>query len=78
MIEGLDADAVMELLAETDDDALRAATSDYLAIALYQRGQSMDDVAEALLGQLVEDTDIAQRKALVTAMRKHFNKQSKG
>ena len=78
MVEGLDADAVMDLLAETEDDALRAATSDYLAIALYQRGQAMDEVSEALLAQIVEDTDAAQRKALVTAMRKHFSKQSKG
>jgi len=38
----------------------------------------MDEVSEALLTQIVEDIDIAQRKALVTAMRKHFSKQSKG
>ena len=34
--------------------------------------------SEKMLAQIVEDTDIAQRKALVTAMRKHFSKQSKG
>ena len=78
LVDGLDADAVMDLLAETEDDALRAAMSDYLAIRLYERGQAMDEVSEALLAQIVEDTDAAQRKTLVTAMRKHFNKQSKG
>ena len=78
LVDGLDADAVMDLLAETNDDALRAVMSDYLAIRLYERGKAMDEVAEALLAQIVEDTDPAQRKALVTAMRKHFNKQSKG
>ena len=78
LVDGLDADAVMDLLAETADDALRATMSDYLAIRLYERGQAMDEVSEALLTQIVEDIDIAQRKALVTAMRKHFSKQSKG
>ena len=31
-----------------------------------------------MLAQIVEDTEVAQRKALVTAMWKHFRKQSKG
>jgi len=78
MVDGLDADAAMDRLAETEDTDLRAAMSDYLAIRLYQQGQMMDEVAEALLEQLIEESDAAQRKALVTAMKKHFAKQIKG
>jgi len=77
MVEGLDADAVTDLLAETEDDTLRAAMSDYLAIRLYQQGQAMDAVTEVLLEQLIEESDSAQRKALAKAMKKHFAKQLK-
>jgi len=78
LVNGLDGDAAMDRLAETEDADLRVAMSDYLAITLYQQGQTMDEVAEALLEQLIEEPDAAQRKALVTAMKKHFAKQMKG
>ena len=75
MVDGLDADAAMNLLAETEDGDLRIAMSDYVAITLCQYGLAMDEVSEALLEQIVEESDAAQRRALVAAMRKHFNKR---
>ncbi len=77
LLDGLDADATMDRLAETREGPLRAAMADYLPIRLYERGQVMDEVAEALLEQLVDESRRAQRKALVTAMRTHFEKRDK-
>lgn len=75
--QALDADGILDRIAATKDAKVRGAMSAYYPIRLYQRGIRMDEVAEALLNQLIDEDEAAQRKALVKAIQKHFeNKPS--
>lgn len=72
----LDADDVLDRIAATKDRKTRAAMGGYYPIRLFERGIRMDEVAQALLSQLVDEDDAAQRKALVKAIQKHFENKA--
>jgi hypothetical protein len=70
----LDADGVLGRMSETKDRDYRQAMYADVIARLWRRGIRADATAVALLEQMVDEDDAAQRKALATVIRKHIQR----
>ncbi len=75
-VQALDAEGLVERIAESKDRAYRAELAGYVPIRLYERGERSDEITEELLDQLIDEDNRTQRKALAKAIQKHLAKRS--